>query len=350
MISVDLKNHEGDWFNNMSTLIDSCGCENGINTHFAQMHGFKIQKDTNGGPTAVSACGGTILFTEYVVVQLKIKDIYIWEKIYLMENLPRNLLLGFPWFQKNGAILDARKGFLTVTDLKQVVPLIRLKKLHNETAVFATFGLQTTSMASFQTSTAIPEQIQAAARTTGKYQKVLKTQIEDSAQAKKIRNIFAATLPRKRVNPIDSKIIEMQKGQCKYELDEAEYQKQLQDLIAEYEDIFYTESTESARVPKIHIDLKPEYQEKRFFRPEPLRSVKEQKILDDNALKLIKQGKAKMNPTSIHNLGQKIVPRYDTDENELVDRVRVCIDARPVNKGLVPYRYPILIPSIKKKV
>jgi hypothetical protein len=52
-------------------------------------------------------------------------------------------------------------------------------------------------------------------------------------------------------------------------------------------------------VPEIHIDLKPEYQPKRFFRPEPLRSPKEQKIRDDNATKLIKQGKATLNPTSI---------------------------------------------------
>jgi hypothetical protein len=74
--------------------------------------------------------------------------------------------------------------------------------------------------------------------------------------------------------------------------------------------------------------------------------VKEQKIIDDNASKLIQQGKARLNPTSIHNLGQVIVPRFDKDGNELIDRARVCIDARPVNKGLVPYRYPI--PSIRK--
>jgi hypothetical protein len=58
MISVDLKNHEGDWYNNMTTLIDSCGCENGINSNFAQMHGFQIQTDTDKGPSAISACGG----------------------------------------------------------------------------------------------------------------------------------------------------------------------------------------------------------------------------------------------------------------------------------------------------
>ena len=346
MISVDLKNHEGDWYNNMTTLVDSCGCENGINSNFAQMHGFQIQKDTNIGPTAVSACGGVISFTEYVVVQLTIKDIYIWEKFYLMDNLPRNLLLGFPWFQKNGVILDAKKGVLSVTDLHQDVPLIRLQKQNEEETVFATFGLQTTNFMSFQTPPMIPLQLQAAARTTGQYHRTLQAQLDDTILGNQIQNVFAATLPRKRINPIDPEIIKMQKQQYEDGLDESIYEEQLQNLIAEYADIFDTETTESARVPEVHIDLKPEYQNKRFFRPEPLRSVKEQKIIDDNASKLIQQGKARLNPTSIHNLGQVIVPRFDKDGNELIDRARVCIDARPVNKGLVPYRYPI--PSIKK--
>ena len=45
-------------------------------------------------------------------------------------------------------------------------------------------------------------------------------------------------------------------------------------------------------------------------------------------------------------MGQVIVPRYDKDGKEIEGRARVCIDARPINKALVPYRFPI--PSIKK--
>ena len=94
------------------------------------------------------------------------------------------------------------------------------------------------------------------------------------------------------------------------------------------------------------MDIKPEFEGKRFFRPEPLRSHKDQNIIDANYKKLIDQGKAKLNPTSIHNLGQVIVPRFDKEGKEIEGRAQVCIDARPINKALVPYRYPI--PSIKK--
>ena len=101
---------------------------------------------------------------------------------------------------------------------------------------------------------------------------------------------------------MESDIIKLQQQHYEDKQEDSVYQQQLQNLIAEYEDIFDTESTEPARVPEIHIDLKPEFCNKRFFRPEPLRSIKEQKIIDENATKLIKQGKARLNPTSIHTV------------------------------------------------
>ena len=77
--------------------------------------------------------------------------------------------------------------------------------------------------------------------------------------------------------------------------------------------------------------MKPEFKDKRFFRQEPsqLRSKKYQTSIDENYKKLIAQSKARLNPTSIHNLGQVIVLKlkYDKDGNEVEGRVRVCIDA-----------------------
>ena len=259
MISIDVKSHEGDWYNNMTTLVDSCGCENGINSSFARLHGFQIQTEKEDGPSAVSACGEIIAFKEFVVVQLKIKDIYIWEKFYLMENLPRNLLLGFPWFQKNGAILDARKGYLKITDLDQLVPLIRLKKQQPEETVFATFGLQCSNLLSFQPTVPVPLQFEKAIFKADPYGQILKAETDLSENAKEIQNVFAATLPRKRTNSIDLNIQKLQQNRYEDNKDDESYQQQLQDLIIEYEDIFDTESTQPANVPEIHIDLKPEH-------------------------------------------------------------------------------------------
>ena len=145
---------------------------------------------------------------------------------------------------------------------------------------------------------------------------------------------------------MDDEIVRLQQQQYNDDLSEETYTKELTSLLEEFKDIFEVDSNEAARIPKIHIDLKPEYKDKRFFRPEPLRSQKDQQTIDDNYKKLIAQGKAKLNPTSIHNLGQVIVPRYDKDGKQIEGRARVCIDARPINKALIPYKYPV--PSIKK--
>ena len=159
-------------------------------------------------------------------------------------------------------------------------------------------------------------------------------------------NVFGATVPRQRSSSIDEYILNLQRQTYEDTLPDHEYDTQLQNLVHSYQDIFETECTQPANIPPVHVDLKPEFIGKRFFRPEPLRSHKDQQTIDQNYKKLIEQGKAKLNPTSIHNLGQVIVPRYDKDGKQIEDRARVCIEARPINKALIPYKYPI--PSIKK--
>ena len=100
--------------------------------------------------------------------------------------------------------------------------------------------------------------------------------------------------------------------------------------------------------------MKPEFKDKRFFRQEPsqLRSKKYQTSIDENYKKLIAQSKARLNPTSIHNLGQVIVLEYDKDGNEVEGRARVCIDAQLILKQSIGkcilYNFPI--PSPKKLI
>jgi len=225
MISVDILNPDGDWFNHVTTLVDSCGCENGINSNFAELNGFQIQEEQKQGPTAVSACGGLISFDRYVVVQLKMGEAYVWEKFFLMDNLPRNLLLGFPWFQKTGAILDARAGELKITDLKQTVPLLRLKKEAREETVFATFGLQTSLTSAFQQHTTELPNLDLSIRRTGPYGRYLQEEVYNSPRRERIARVFAATMPRKRNAPMNEEVFQLQQQQYKDEQQEPHYQQ-----------------------------------------------------------------------------------------------------------------------------
>ena len=119
-------------------------------------------------------------------------EVYIWEKFYLMDTLPRNLLLSFPWFQKTGAILDARAGHLQITEYKQTIPLIRLKKEAREETVFAAFGLQNQISTAFQYNAQTPSQLLTAVRKTGAYKRYVQEEISNSVHAKQIKNVFAA--------------------------------------------------------------------------------------------------------------------------------------------------------------
>jgi hypothetical protein len=120
-----------------------------------------------------------------------------------------------------------------------------------------------------------------------------------------------------------------------------EWEGDLEKLLNDFSDIFDTTNTEPAKVDPIKMGLKEGFEHKRFYRPEPLRSEREQTIIDNNAKKLIAQGKAKVNPYSIHQLGQVIVNRKDKEGKIIPGRERVCLDCRPVNKAFLHYKYPV---------
>jgi hypothetical protein len=143
MILTDVKSDEGHWFNDVPTLIDSCGCENGINTDFAMSNGFVIHKETiEHQLTAVTACGGRISFDKFVDIEIRLGSTYTTIKFYLMKDLPRTLLIGFPFFENSGAILDARAGTFFIADLKQTIPLLQMQKQTPTEMVIASFGIQ----------------------------------------------------------------------------------------------------------------------------------------------------------------------------------------------------------------
>jgi hypothetical protein len=261
-----------------------------------------------------------------------------------MEELPRTLLLGYPFCEKTGAILDPRAGTLFIEDFKETIPLLRVKPDRSSEMVFTTFGISAFSNP-ITSKVPLVDHVPFI-KSSNRYAPYVAEDSQISESSTVIMNIFGATAPRQREMPVEQDILDLQKREYEDTLTNSEYEEQLSILVQSYEDIFDTECTRPANIPPIHVDIKPEFKGKRFFRPEPLRSHKDQQTIDQNYKKLIRQGKAKLNPTSVHNLGQVIVPRYDKDGKEIEGRARVCIDARPINKALVPYRFPI--PSIKK--
>ena len=62
------------------------------------------------------------------------------------------------------------------------------------------------------------------------------------------------------------------------DISEEEAQQKLQQLLQEFSSIFNSEDKSPAKTPVIDIPLKYEYKDKIFFRPEPLRSQRDQDI------------------------------------------------------------------------
>ena len=77
------------------------------------------------------------------------------------------------------------------------------------------------------------------------------------------------------------------------DISDKEAQLKLQQLLQEFDSIFDPNDKSPAQTPVIDIPLKPEFKNKVFFCPEPLRSQKDQEVIDKNAEQLIKEGSAR---------------------------------------------------------
>ena len=254
MINMDIKTDDGNWYNDIPTLIDSCGCENGINSEFAHLHGFQILQDESpqAQVTAVSATGGIIQFNQYIEAEVQLGTTYTKIRFYLMEDLPRNLLLGFPWFEATGAILDAKQGKLTIQQFGETIPLFRMQNSNLHNAIFSPIlpvGQLTHPIPLLHFSSQhmlIPPQHSA-------------NQPPGSPNGELLENVFALTQPRQRSSQFDNKISEIQQQPFVDDLPTTSYERQLHQLLQQFEDIFDTECVEPANVPEIHVDLKPEF-------------------------------------------------------------------------------------------
>ena len=66
---------------------------------------WKIKNQITQTP-AISACGGQLYFHEYAEVELKLRATYRVKTFTLMDKVPNTPLLGFPFFENSGSLLD----------------------------------------------------------------------------------------------------------------------------------------------------------------------------------------------------------------------------------------------------
>ena len=133
-------------------------------------------------------------------MEIKLGSTYTTENFYLMDNLPITLLLGYPFCEQTGAILDPRAGTLFISDLKETIPLIRMKaeQPYASELVFTTFGLSSTPL-NFITQSSQTNHIPFI-KSSNHFASYIQAEISSPTHETNevIMNVFGATTPRQR--------------------------------------------------------------------------------------------------------------------------------------------------------
>ena len=268
----------GNWHNNITTLADTCGCENGVNSLFAITNDFHIHNcdKFNEEASAISATGGAVHFKQYIAVSMQIQNKIVETRFYLMDNLPRTFLIDYPWMMKYGGIIGARKGTFSIQDFNLTVPLLKNWRQHLTETVFAAFEMVPLMTQPVHVTIPVPTcPLPAAA-----FQKIkpyVDNQVQYSNNMQKIFAVFDDESPTNNSSEESKSSVG--------DIIEEESSQALHLLLEEFAGIFDLNDTSPAHLPPIHVDMKEEYKSKRFYRPEPLNSDKEQAIIDSNAKK-----------------------------------------------------------------
>ena len=277
------------------------GCDNLVNANFVHQHlQLPIFEDTSEAAQHVqqSVNGETFKFSSYTEVWCNFKGHREKIRFFLMKDLPLTFLLGYPFFLERGAIFDLNNPtvVLTKTNSKPSIQLISTSSNN-----FSMFDMTNSLM--------------------------------DNHSSTQVNAIFC------NFNKQDDDITD------------EEADTQLRDLLQEFDSVFNLTDKTPANVPEIDLKLKPEFANKIFYQPEPIRSTADQAIIDRNAADLISANRAYFNPFSRHNIGQVIVHRFDKAGAPIVGRERVCLNLIPVNKCLEHFEFPIpKIESILQKL
>ena len=110
-----------NWFNAEKTILDLGGCENLVNSAFANNHlKLDIQTDTSTASCDIqrSVNGDTFHFSSFVEINCNFNGHREKVRFYLMDNLPLPFLLGYPFLLKKGAIFDLKASTVVLSNVE----------------------------------------------------------------------------------------------------------------------------------------------------------------------------------------------------------------------------------------
>ena len=132
----------GEWSEPLQTIVDSGGCENAINSRFArraQMEIFRITAEEMVASSARMVNGSELSFEQYVLLPCKFDTFEEVVRFFLVDDLPRTLLLGCPFHYKYDAVARIRTGELRINELGVTLPLQRSNNTNEQFTTIATF-------------------------------------------------------------------------------------------------------------------------------------------------------------------------------------------------------------------
>ena len=131
-----------NWFNNLLTFLDLGGCENVVNSNFAQhkFHLSILEDDSAASKEVQQAVNGqAFTFTDFVEVLCNFNGQKEKVKFFLVDNLPHPFLFRYPFFKKRGAIFDLTQPTV-VLSLIPSKPSFNLLSTQSEGTNSAIFG------------------------------------------------------------------------------------------------------------------------------------------------------------------------------------------------------------------
>jgi RNase H-like domain found in reverse transcriptase/Reverse transcriptase (RNA-dependent DNA polymerase) len=278
-----------EWISNITTITDLGGCENLVDETFVKNELKLVPKKLpQNSQKTFTGIDNHFVADKSIDLKCDFNGVIRTLTFYLVKNLPKKVLIGFPFFRNHGAIFDLSTHRIEIPALKTHINLLSTSSVQDLTSHFCYF-------------------------------------VPSESEVRNMKPILSFSTEKKA----DSETEQIDRAQTI-----------LNELIHEYDDVFQ-ESNEPSTLPEIHVPLKQEYENVIFNKKDRPRSTMEKQLIDDNARTLIKQNKARLNPTTKHNLTQVVVQRYDKSGIPIKGRERVCLNMRPVNQAFEHFFFPL---------